>query len=64
MELGRAGVYKVWRLNRSWLEVKGTDLPRHVVDPKWGIPNRSASDGRAPMAGCICQSLNECGCVV
>jgi hypothetical protein len=38
VELARAGTYQLWRLDRSWLEGRASDLQRRGVDPNWRDP--------------------------
>lgn len=38
MELARASTYRLWRLDRDWLEGRATDLQLRGVDPNWRNP--------------------------
>ncbi|MFM7465574.1 MAG: ArnT family glycosyltransferase [Cyanobium sp.] len=38
MELARAGTYRLWRVDRAWLEGRAIDLQLRGVDPNWRNP--------------------------
>ena len=38
LEMARAGIYQLWRLDRAWLERRSSDLQRRGVDPNWRDP--------------------------
>ena len=38
LEVARAGSYRLWRLDRAWLEGRAVDLERRGVDPNWRDP--------------------------
>jgi hypothetical protein len=38
VELAKSGPYRLWRLDRAWLEGRALALRRRGVDPNWRDP--------------------------